>query len=67
MHLRTLCVFGEREESNCRNFAPGDLRKAGLNQGYVLANGNIDLVKAIANHVSAETTNKDYLCGPADA
>ena len=42
-----------------------DLRKAGLNQGYVLVNGNIGLVKAVANHVSAETTQKDYLRGPA--
>jgi hypothetical protein len=46
-------------------FSLRDLRKSSLNQGYVLAKGNIGLVKSIANHVSAETTHQNYLRGPA--
>ena len=46
-------------------FTLGALRKAALNQGYLLANGNISSVRAVANHVSAETTQRSYLAGPA--
>jgi hypothetical protein len=43
----------------------GRTPQAALNQGYLLANGNISSVRAVANHVSEETTQRSYLAGPA--